>query len=377
MFVTSRHSEYFGCEGAKSVFKAVNGASRSVRVHFSLFSANGASHAEEPASTASSTPAHLPQRPVPRSPGAATAPLKSEGPVLHPLSSSASLTAATSPSSPGEPPLWCRLPSVVNSGVLDSLSSDQRKLRETLFEIISTEESYHNSLQLIERHFREPLRALSQKPTSTKENGQNSISGIEFRELFQNLDEVRRCSASFLTSLNNIPMDDLSGLCDIVQEHAKYHFYPYKVYCARKVQQDRRLQQLTKRSSPLAALIARLETSPEVRGLGLPALLHLPVQRVQRLPMMLAAVLKRMPLDHPERQSCEQANRALTELARDCDESAARGIGSMKSFQDNGTTDPFRVSRLRLSRRRWGVHRHGSDVGSLSLSIGKYTPLDW
>ncbi|KAF0293538.1 Rho guanine nucleotide exchange factor 26 [Amphibalanus amphitrite] len=128
----------------------------------------------------------------------------------------------------------------------------------------------------------------------------------------------------FLTDLYQIPMDDLSGLCDIVHEHAKHNFYPYKVYCAHKWHQDRCLQQLTERSSPLAALLSRLEMSPEVRGLGLAALLHLPVQHVQRLPMMMEAVLKRMPPDHPERQSCEEAHRALTKLVKDCDEDAAR-----------------------------------------------------
>ncbi|XP_043197248.1 rho guanine nucleotide exchange factor 5-like isoform X1 [Amphibalanus amphitrite] len=300
-----------------------------------------------------------------------TSPATSGGPLLRPSSSSASLTAPTSPSSPAEPPLWCRLPSVINSGVLDSLSSDQRKLREALFEIISKEESYHSSLQLLERHFQEPLRALSQKPPSPKQNGQNgqkarqcTFSETEYRELFQNVDEVRRCSDDFLTDLYQIPMDDLSGLCDIVHEHAKHNFYPYKVYCAHKWHQDRCLQQLTERSSPLAALLSRLEMSPEVRGLGLAALLHLPVQHVQRLPMMMEAVLKRMPPDHPERQSCEEAHRALTKLVKDCDEDAAREEERLEA-EESGTVEPERAAKGRLSWRRRGVRRHSADVGSL------------
>ncbi|XP_043210941.1 ephexin-1-like [Amphibalanus amphitrite] len=269
-----------------SIQVELDDGSGAARVRFSASATNGSPPGAEPVGTSPAT---------------------SGGPLLRPSSSSASLTAPTSPSSPAEPPLWCRLPSVINSGVLDSLSSDQRKLREALFEIISKEESYHSSLQLLERHFQEPLRALSQKPPSPKQNGQNgqkarqcTFSETEYRELFQNVDEVRRCSDDFLTDLYQIPMDDLSGLCDIVHEH------------------------LTERSSPLAALLSRLEMSPEVRGLGLAALLHLPVQHVQRLPMMMEAVLKRMPPDHPERQSCEEAHRALTKLVKDCDEDAAR-----------------------------------------------------
>ena len=214
----------------------------------------------------------------------------------------------------------------MSSGVLDSLSDDQRQLQEALFEVISSEKSYHNSLQLIKSHFQKPLLTMCQRSSPPEDPLQSPLSESDYHDLFCYFDEVFKCSTAFLAELEHILQEGvlLSGLCEVIHMHATWNFYPYKQYCAQKIHQDRKLEQLTNQNSEFTGFLSRVAPSPEVHGMALSAFLHLPVQRVQRFPLLMAAVLKRMEAGHPERDSCEEACQALTTLTQHCNEDAAR-----------------------------------------------------
>lgn len=49
--------------------------------------------------------------------------------------------------------LWCEIPEVINSSVLSTLNSLQMKLQEAKFEMITSEASYLNSLNVLVDHF--------------------------------------------------------------------------------------------------------------------------------------------------------------------------------------------------------------------------------
>ena len=66
-----------------------------------------------------------------------------------------------------EPPrfqgLWCEQARVINSGILDGMDQNERKLQEMLFEVISTEENYLRSLDLVLNYFKVSLEAADER----------------------------------------------------------------------------------------------------------------------------------------------------------------------------------------------------------------------
>lgn len=58
--------------------------------------------------------------------------------------------------------LWCEIPEVIGSAVLSTLNSHQMKLQEAKFEMITSEASYLNSLNVLMDHFAASLKHCEQ-----------------------------------------------------------------------------------------------------------------------------------------------------------------------------------------------------------------------
>ena len=56
-------------------------------------------------------------------------------------------------SNTGRRSLWAELPEVIESGLLKTISSEDKKLQEAMFEVISSEASYLKSLNILISHF--------------------------------------------------------------------------------------------------------------------------------------------------------------------------------------------------------------------------------
>ncbi|XP_043214281.1 pneumococcal serine-rich repeat protein-like isoform X6 [Amphibalanus amphitrite] len=220
----------------------------------------------------------------------------------------------------GQRSLWCQLPEVISSGVLDSLSSEQKRLQEALFEVISSEASYQKSLSVLVRHFKEePTLCEFQSPDCV-------INKADYQALFSNADKVRQCSEAFLTGLERTWQENvmLHGLCEVIQTHAATDFQAYKHYCANQIIQDRKLKELRDKNPAFVEVLKRLEASPQCQSLSLHSFLMLPMQRVTRLPLLVSAILVKLEPGHPEYNSCQQAYQTLTQLVKDCNEEARR-----------------------------------------------------
>ncbi|XP_037075717.1 ephexin-1-like isoform X2 [Pollicipes pollicipes] len=236
---------------------------------------------------------------------------------LHSRPSAIELLAAPAE---GQRSLWCQLPEVINSGILDKLSSDEKRLQEAMFEVVSSEASYQKSLSVLVRHFREePTLCQFQSPDCI-------LNKADYQALFSNADKVRQCSEAFLTDLERRWQEDvmLRGLCQVIQTHAASHFHVYKHYCANQIIQDRKLKELREKSPQFVEVLRRLESSSQCQSLSLHSFLMLPMQRVTRLPLLVSAILVRLEPGHPEYNSCQMAYQTLTQLVKDCNEEARR-----------------------------------------------------
>ncbi|XP_035435919.2 uncharacterized protein LOC118266593 isoform X3 [Spodoptera frugiperda] len=209
--------------------------------------------------------------------------------------------------------LWCEVPEVLNSAVLSSLAPAQKRLQEAKFELLTSEASYLNSLNVLESNFiahpafRDP----------------QVLPRHEWETLFATILPVRKCSQLLMTELEKCWQENilLQGICDIVRQHAELHFAVYVKYCENQALMVRALQRLQARPA-FGAALKKLESHPMCQCLSLHSFLMLPMQRVTRLPLLMDAVLKHLDPHDAEYHACAQALVTLNNYVSQCNEGA-------------------------------------------------------
>jgi len=254
-------------------------------------------------------------------------------------------------SNTGRRSLWAELPEVIESGLLKTISSEDKKLQEAMFEVISSEASYLKSLNILISHFVQ----------SSKFSGETSVlSKRDQRILFSEVILVRGCSERFLSDLESRWQESvlLTGICDIIKAHAKENFQVYVKYCSNQVYQDRTLKRLKLESPPFVEALKELESSQACQSLAMHSFLMLPMQRITRLPLLTDAIASRLPPGSSELATCREALELLNGLVSECNESA-RSMERMEELLILSQQLDFRdVKAIPLiSASRWLVKR--------------------
>ena len=218
-------------------------------------------------------------------------------------------------SATGRRSLWAELPEVIDSGLLATISSEEKKLQETMFEVISSEASYLKSLNILISHFIQ----------SPRFSGESSVlSKRDQRILFSEVVLVRAASERFLSDLESRWQESvlLSGISDIIRLHAKENFQIYIKYCSNQVYQDRTLKRLRTENPKFVEALRELECSTACQSLAMHSFLMLPMQRITRLPLLTDAIHNRLPSSSPELGPCRDAMELLNSLVHECNDSA-------------------------------------------------------
>ncbi|XP_072944408.1 uncharacterized protein [Epargyreus clarus] len=209
--------------------------------------------------------------------------------------------------------LWCEVPEVVNSAVLSSLAPAQKRLQEAKFELLTSEASYLNSLNVLESHF----------ITHPAFRDPQVLPPEDWETLFSTILPVRKCSQSLMAELERCWQENilLAGICDIVRRHATRRFHAYVKYCEHQALMVRTLQRLRDRPA-FANALKRMESQPACQSLSLHSFLLLPMQRVTRLPLLLDAVLRHLAPPDAEYEGCMHALATLNDFVSQCNEGA-------------------------------------------------------
>ncbi|XP_069891978.1 rho guanine nucleotide exchange factor 26-like isoform X2 [Dipodomys merriami] len=242
---------------------------------------------------------------------------------------------------------WSQLSAVKTNGLSQTVSQEERKRQEAIFEVISSEHSYLLSLEILIRMFKNS-KELSDTMTKT-----------ERHHLFSNISDVCEASRKFFTELearhqNSIIIDDIS---DIVEKHTASTFDPYVKYCTNEVYQQRTLQRLLATNPSFKEVLSRIESHEDCRNLPMISFLILPMQRVTRLPLLMDTICQKTPKDSPKYEVCKRALKEVSKLVRLCNEGARKMERTEMMYTINSQLE-FKIKPFPLvSSSRWLVKR--------------------
>nr|XP_055113604.1 rho guanine nucleotide exchange factor 15 [Symphalangus syndactylus]XP_055113605.1 rho guanine nucleotide exchange factor 15 [Symphalangus syndactylus] len=229
--------------------------------------------------------------------------------------------APTFPRPPGpRNTLWQELPAVQASGLLDTLSSQERRMQESLFEVVTSEASYLRSLRLLTDTF-----VLSQALRDT-------LTPRDHHTLFSNVQRVQGVSERFLATLLSRVRSSphISDLCDVVHAHAVGPFSVYVDYVRNQQYQEETYSRLMDTNVRFSAELRRLQSLPKCERLPLPSFLLLPFQRITRLRMLLQNILRQTEEGSSRQENAQKALGAVSKIIERC----SAEVGRMKQTEE-------------------------------------------
>ncbi|XP_041842386.1 ephexin-1 isoform X2 [Melanotaenia boesemani] len=220
----------------------------------------------------------------------------------------------------GQSTLWQDLPTVLESGVLEKLTSEQCKYQESMFEVLTSEASYLRSLRVLTEHFQ-----------NSRELEETMIVRDK-KTLFSNILRVREVSERFLKDLEDRIFKDIvfSDICDIIHYHAQHNFPAYIDYVRNQIYQEKTYTALMKNNVQFAAVITRLQESPHCQRLPFMSFLLLPFQRITRIKMLIENILKRTKEGTNEEQAASKALASVSKIIDTCNTE----VGRMKQTEE-------------------------------------------
>ncbi|XP_075062391.1 rho guanine nucleotide exchange factor 15-like isoform X2 [Mixophyes fleayi] len=216
--------------------------------------------------------------------------------------------------------LWQELPSVIESGVLESMTNEEKKMQESMFEVLTSEASYLRSLNVLTEHFLESREL------------QESLIIREKKILFSNILKVKEVSEGFLMDLESRVDEDvlISDICDIIYHHAVHHFSVYIDYVRNQLYQEKTYSELMEKSPQFHAVLCRLQELPQCQRLPFMSFLLLPFQRITRIKMLIENILKRTEEGSESEQTASKALDVVTKIIQECNWE----VGRMKQTEE-------------------------------------------
>uniref|UniRef100_A0A8C5QV56 Rho guanine nucleotide exchange factor 15 n=1 Tax=Leptobrachium leishanense TaxID=445787 RepID=A0A8C5QV56_9ANUR len=216
--------------------------------------------------------------------------------------------------------LWQELPAVRESGVLDTMSNEKKKLQESMFEVLTSEASYLRSLNVLTDHFLESREL------------QNCLVIREHKILFSNILKVKEVSERFLMDLE-ARVDEsmlITDVCDIIYHHAVHNFLVYIDYVRNQLHQEKTYSEVMEKNPQFQAVLCRLQDLPQCQRLPFMSFMLLPFQRITRIKMLIENIIKRTAEGSENDQNATKALVAVTKIIEECN----REVGRMRQTEE-------------------------------------------
>ncbi|KAI9475761.1 MAG: CNH domain-containing protein [Benjaminiella poitrasii] len=189
--------------------------------------------------------------------------------------------------------LWIN---TVPKSVLESLSKEETKRQENIFELVYTEKDFIDDLTYIKEEWIEPLLS--------NENQQVTGGRVKFvNAIFWNILEVLQVNSALSEALlaRQSKMSVVDQIGDIMLTHVA-RFEPFVHYGAHQIIGKYAFETEKSTNPSFAEFVARTERLPQSRKLELNGYLTKPTTRLGRYNLLLREILKHTPKDHPDQE---------------------------------------------------------------------------
>ncbi|XP_076611810.1 intersectin-2a isoform X2 [Chaetodon auriga] len=202
---------------------------------------------------------------------------------------------------------WC-----ADLMTLDTMTPQERKRQGYIHELIRTEETYVNDLELVLEVFHKPM----------SESGR--LTEAEMGVIFVNWRELIMCNTKLLKALRvrkktggeNMPVQLIGDL--LASELA--HMQPYIRFCSCQLNAAALLQSKTHNQPDFKDFLKKIATNYRCKGMPLSSFLLKPMQRITRYPLLIKNILEHTPDGHADRSPLREALERAEELCSQVNE---------------------------------------------------------
>uniref|UniRef100_A0AAQ4Q9C8 Intersectin 2a n=1 Tax=Gasterosteus aculeatus aculeatus TaxID=481459 RepID=A0AAQ4Q9C8_GASAC len=202
---------------------------------------------------------------------------------------------------------WC-----ADLMTLDTMTPQERKRQGYIHELIRTEETYVEDLELVLEVFYKPM----------SESGR--LTEAETGAIFVNWRELIMCNTKLLKALRvrkktegeNMPVQLIGDL--LASELA--HMQPYIRFCSCQLNAAALLQSKTHHQPDFKDFLRKIATNYRCKGMPLSSFLLKPMQRITRYPLLIKNILEHTPDCHGDRGPLREALQRAEELCSQVNE---------------------------------------------------------
>ncbi|XP_061563362.1 intersectin-2-like isoform X2 [Cololabis saira] len=202
---------------------------------------------------------------------------------------------------------WC-----ADLMTLDTMTPQERKRQGYIHELIQTEETYVDDLELVLEVFHKPMA----------ESGR--LTEAEMAVIFVNWRELIVCNTKLLKALrvrkksggDNMPVQLIGDL--LASELA--HMQPYIRFCSCQLNAAALLQSRTHDQPDFKEFLKKIATNYRCKGMPLSSFLLKPMQRITRYPLLIKNILEHTPDGHADREPLRAALERAEELCSQVNE---------------------------------------------------------
>ncbi|XP_047429814.1 intersectin-2a isoform X3 [Mugil cephalus] len=195
---------------------------------------------------------------------------------------------------------------------LDTMTPQERKRQGYIHELIQTEETYLEDLELVLDVFHKPM----------SESGR--LTEAEMAVIFVNWRELIMCNTKLLKALRvrkkmggeNMPVQLIGDL--LASELA--HMQPYIRFCSCQLNAAALLQSKTHNQPDFKDFLKKIATNYRCKGMPLSSFLLKPMQRITRYPLLIKNILEHTPDEHADRGPLREALERAEELCSQVNE---------------------------------------------------------
>ncbi|KAI9300993.1 CNH domain-containing protein [Cunninghamella echinulata] len=223
----------------------------------------------------------------------------------------------------------------VSKEILQNTPPKEIARQEGIHELIYTEEDYVRDLNLLDELFAKSLREAQCIQLERREIFCNDIFNnyLEILDIHRDLYHDLRDHQSFCQASNTSGFVDKIG--HIFLHHLPRFRNAYQRYGPHVVLAEYAIKKEMANNILFQNFVHEREKQPETRKLPFRHFIILPVTRLQRYPLLIGAILKKTPEDHPDFRPLTECSELLKLIASGMDEGTAVTKNILRVYEIN------------------------------------------